>query len=60
MGIEEALESPAFWILAGGGIVMEVIGFIVAKQMGTPWKLWMFIALVIGTLVVAASFATRN
>ena len=60
MGLEEAFESPAFYILGGGGVICEVIGFILAKQMGTPWSLWMFGALVIGTLVAAAFFATRG
>lgn len=60
MGLEEALDEPGFYILGGGAVVMEVIGYIVSKKMGTPWNIWMFIALIVGSLVAAAFFATRD
>jgi len=58
--IEEALESPGFYILAGLGVGAEVLGFILAKSMG--WMLmplWQLIVIMIGTLAAAAFFATR-
>lgn len=61
MGIEEALEEPAFWILGGGGVVMEIIGFLIAKKAGlAAFPMWQFGILIIGTLIAAAVFATRG
>ena len=61
MGLEEALESPAFWILGGGGIAMEIVGFVIAKKSGmAAFPLWQFGVLIVGTLIAAAVFALRD
>lgn len=60
MGLEEALEEPGFYILAGLGVVCELIGFILARKMGTPWNIWTFLILVVGTIVASAFFATKE
>lgn len=59
--LEEVFESPAFWILGGGGVAAEVLGFVVAKNMGLallPW--WQLLILIVGTLVAAGVFALRG
>jgi hypothetical protein len=58
---DELLENPAFWILGGGGITAEILGYVLAKKMG--WELipfWQLLALMGGTLIIAAFFATRE
>jgi hypothetical protein len=61
MDIDEVLESPAFWILGGGGVATELIGFIAGKRMGlVAFPIWQLIILMAGTLVAAAFFATRD
>lgn len=61
MGLEEALEEPGFWILGGGGIAMELLGWIISKRAGIEgFPIWQLIILMLGTLVAAAYFATRN
>ncbi len=61
MDIEEALESPAFWILAALGVVAETIGWVMSRSWesgGMP--VWQFIVLVLATIIAAAVFATRG
>lgn len=61
MGLEEALDEPAFWILAGGGIAAEVLGYIFGKQMGfEPFPLWQLLIVMVGTIIAAAFFATKD
>jgi len=61
MGLEEALDSTGFWILAGGGIAMELIGFMASKKMGMgSLPVWQLIVLMIGTIIASAFFATRD
>lgn len=61
MNIDEALESPAFWILAGGGIAAELIGYIFGKRSGLEvFPLWQLIFVMLGTVVAAAFFATKE
>lgn len=60
MGLEEALEEPGFYILAGLGVLMEVIGFIAAKKIGNPWSIWMFLVLVVVTIIASAFFSIRD
>lgn len=60
MGIEEALDEPGFWILGGGAIAMEVIGYIISQSMEYSLPFWQLIILMLGTLVAAAFFATRD
>ncbi len=61
MDVEEVLESPAFWILAGIGVIAETIGWMMSRSWeagGIP--VWQFIILVLGTIVAAAVFASRG
>ena len=61
MDVDEVLESPAFWILAGGGIAAELIGYIFGKRAGLPaFPLWQLIFVMLGTVVAAAFFATKD
>ncbi len=61
MGIEDILDNPAFYILAGIGVTAEVIGFIVSKKSGIDaFPLWQFLILVAGTIVIAAIIASRD
>lgn len=61
MDIFEAFESPGFWILGGGGIVAVLLGFIVSKRMGMDiLPIWQLIVMMVGILVAAAFFATRD
>jgi len=59
--LDEILESPAFWILGIGGVSMEVLGYIMGKNMGLPpFPFWQFMVLMIGTLCAAAFFALKD
>lgn len=60
--IENAIENPAFWILGGGAIIAEVLGFIASKSFenAVSFPLWQFIILILGTLIAAAAIANRN
>ena len=61
MDFEEVLESPAFWILGGGGVACEILGWIASKKMGMgTFPVWQLLILMIGTLLAAAFFATRD
>ena len=62
MDIDDILENPAFWILAGLGVGAEVIGFIIAsKSENLPaFPVWQFLGLVLGTIIIAAIFASRD
>lgn len=61
MDIDEVIESPAFWILGGGAVAMEIIGFVISKRMGIgAFPVWQMILLMLGTLVAAAFFATKD
>ena len=63
MGLDdlEILDNPAFWILGGGGVAMELIGWIAGKRMdlGT-FPLWQLLIIMAGTLVAAAIFANKE
>ena len=59
--IEEALESPGFWILGGGGTIAVVLGFIMSKRMTEfSFPLWQLGIIIIGVLVASAFFATKE
>lgn len=61
MDLMEALDEPAFWILAGGGVAMELIGYIISKRaMEFALPFWQLAILMIGTVIAAAFFATRD
>jgi len=58
---EEAIEEPGFWILCGGAIAMELIGWIISKRtMGYSFPLWQLLILIAGTTIASAYFATRG
>lgn len=59
--IEEALESPAFYILGFGGSAMVILGWVMSKKMGLgAFPIWQMLILVVGVLVASAYFATRE
>lgn len=62
MDLDDVLNNPAFWILAGIGVVAEVIGFIISKKSENlpAFPLWQFLILVFGTIIIAAVFASRD
>jgi len=61
MGFDEILESPAFWLLGAGGVGAEILGWIVSKRAGwVAMPLWQLLVMIIGTLVAAAYFATKD
>ena len=58
---EDIFENQTFWILGGGGIAMEFLGWIMGKRMGLgSLPLWQFGILIIGTLIAAAVFANQD
>ena len=61
MFIDEALEEPGFWILGGGGVACEIIGYIISRKAGLgAFPIWQLLVLIVGTLIAAAFFATRD
>jgi len=57
---EDILDNSAFWILGGGGVAMEVLGYIIGKRSGLGvLPLWEVLVLIIGTLVAAAAFSNK-
>jgi hypothetical protein len=55
---EEAVENPAFWILGGGGVAMELIGYVIAKRTGLgTFPIWQLIVLLAGTILAAVWFS---
>lgn len=59
--IDEVLESPAFWLLGGGAITAELLGYIISKRMGLDaFPIWQLLIVMVGTLVAAAFFALRE
>ena len=61
MEFDELLTSPAFWLLGGGGILMEVLGYQLSKSWGTAtFPIWQLLILMGGTLVAAAFFAMQE
>lgn len=59
--ITEAFEEPAFWMLGGGGVAAIILGYIMGKKMGLDaFPIWQLLLLIVGTLVAAAWFATKD
>lgn len=59
--MEEALDSPGFWILGIGGITAEVLGYMMSKNAGwTVMPFWQLILMMVVTVVAAAFFATKD
>ena len=61
MEIMEVFESPAFWLLGGGAVVAETLGYVIAKNQGLgAFPLWQLLVLIAGSLVAAAFFALKE
>lgn len=61
MDLMEALDEPGFWILGGGAIAMELIGWIISKRtMEFALPIWQLLILMGGTIIAAAFFATKD
>jgi len=61
MEIDDLIENPAFWILGGGGVAMELLGWIWSKRMGwVAMPFWQLLVMMLGTLVAAAIFANKE
>ena len=61
MDIEEIIESPAFWLLGAGGVIAEVLGYMWSRNQG--WEVmpfWQLVVIILGTLLAAAYFATKE
>lgn len=59
--LEEILESPGFWILAGGGVACEIIGWIASKRMMEySFPIWQLLIMIIVTIIAAGFFAGRE
>ena len=59
--VQEALERPAFWLLAGGAITATMIGFIASKRMGMEAiPFWQLLIIIVVELVAAAVFALKD
>ena len=62
MDIEDTLNNPGFWILAGGAVIAELIGFIISKKSTSlpAFPFWQFLILVFATIIIAALIAGRE
>ena len=61
MDISEILESPGFWILGAGGLIAEIMGYIMARNMSLEMMpFWQLLVIMAGTLVAAAFFAMKE
>jgi len=61
VGFDDISDSPAFWILAGGGVAAEVAGYILSKSWtGVSFPIWQLIIIMAGTVMAAAYFASKD
>lgn len=61
MDINEALESPGFWLLGGGGTAAVLLGWVASRKMGMETlPVWQMLIIIVGVLVAAAFFSTRE
>lgn len=61
MDIDEITESPAFWLLGGGGVAAELLGYIISKRMHMMvLPIWQLLIILIGTVIIAAIFALKE
>lgn len=59
--IEDAFEEPGFWILGGGALAMELLGWIISKKaLNYSMPIWQLLILIVGTLIASAYFATKD
>lgn len=58
--IEEALESPGFWILGVGGTAMVLLGWIASKKMEmATLPFWQVLVMIAAVLIASAVFGTE-
>ena len=61
MGLEEAFDEPAFYILGGGGTISVLLGYIIGKKMDLiVLPFWQLIVIILTVLVASAYFSTRD
>lgn len=61
MDFDDLIDNPGFWILGGGGVAMEILGWIFSKKwIGTSFPLWQLGIMVLVTLAAAAYFSTKD
>ena len=59
--IEEALESPGFWILGGGGTAAVILGWMMSKRMTEyAFPLWQLGIIIVVILIASAFFALKD
>ena len=62
---EDALENPVFWMLGGGAVAAELLGYIGGKkgwfgELGAvSFVWWQFLILIIGTIIAAAVISEK-
>lgn len=57
----DIFDNPAFWILGGVGVAMELLGWILSKRMfDYSFPFWQLLVLIVGTLIAAAIFANKE
>jgi len=60
LDLDDLLNNPGFWILGGGGVAMEIVGWIISKRMMEySFPIWQLGVMIIGTLIAAAIFANK-
>lgn len=58
---EEIFQSPGFWLLGGGAVAATLLGNTISiKTAGFGFPIWQLIIVILGELVAAAFFATRE
>lgn len=58
--LEEALESPGFWILGVGGTITVLLGWIMSKKMEmASLPVWQLIVIILGVWVASAFFGSE-
>ena len=64
MGIfdfEAAMETSGFWILACGGVAMEVLGYVMSKRSGIDaFPIWQLVLVMLVTVLASVYFSTKD
>ena len=61
MGLEDAIESPGFYILGVGGTLMVIIGWAVSRNMDAgALPIWQLALIILVVWVASAFFAGRE
>lgn len=59
--LSEAWEEPAFWLLAGGGTIALVLGWIMSKKMELQlMPLWQMLIILATIVIASAYFSTKD